>query len=78
MKLPRLHGNAYLNGNAIMNVVTGTMLTKAQAKVAEVYWIPRRKKYCVIDALQESILYIFPSEKAILRNGIPSQEYIYG
>lgn len=35
-----------------MNVTIGTMLTKAQAKVADVYWIPRRKKYCVMDDLQ--------------------------
>ena len=27
----------YPKGNAIMNVIIGTMLTKAQAKVAEVY-----------------------------------------
>ena len=49
---------SYPNGNAIMNVMTGTMLTKAQAKVADVYWIPKRKKYCVTDALQKIIHYV--------------------
>lgn len=43
---------AYPNGKAIINVMTGTMFTKAHAKVADVYWIPRRNRYCVSDALQ--------------------------
>jgi len=40
-----LNFGSYPKGNAIMNVITGTMLMKAQEKVAEVYWIPRRTKY---------------------------------
>lgn len=36
-----------------MNVITGTKLMKAHAKVADVFRIPRRKKYWVSEALQE-------------------------
>jgi len=37
----------YPNGSANRNVLIGTMFKKAQANVADVYWSPRRKKYCV-------------------------------
>ena len=42
---------SYPNGNAIINVFTGTMLMKEHVKVADVYCNPRRKKYCVSVAL---------------------------
>ena len=35
-------------------MTTGTMLTNAQAKVAEVCWMPRRKQYWVSEALKET------------------------
>lgn len=41
----------YRNGKAIRNVSMGTMLRKAQAKVADVYSMPRRKRYCDADTL---------------------------
>ena len=40
-----LNFDSYPNGNAIMDGTTGAMLMKAQEKVAEVDWIPIRKKY---------------------------------
>lgn len=33
----RDRGISYLNGNAMMNVMTGTMLMKAEENVADVY-----------------------------------------
>lgn len=45
--------NNYPNGRASRKVTTGTMLTNAQAKVADVCWMPRRKQYWVSEALQQ-------------------------
>lgn len=39
------------NGKAIKNVRTGTRLRKAHENMADVYSMPRRKRYCVTDAL---------------------------